>query len=274
LVIVVALGLHPNLSICEASIMKKHAGNFLFGLFGVAALALATGCSDDAPDGGGGNTGGGAGTGGGTGNELLTTDVKAMGWVGGDPMLTEDNPAGIQGAFYMYGDDGASCTLVEGNPCTADGCCIQGHTIIDSTFAAWGCGIGLSLNDSGGMPSVKSPFAGSPNVTFNFTLSGNTGNNPIRVGFTQFADTAGLVSPYKEVAAFTDGTSGNVSFATATYPTWCTGNPGCLAPPDRAPAAPSSPAKAEFAHDIQFQIPGGDRDGDFNFCITSLQVSE
>ena len=254
--------------------MKKHAGNFLFGLFGVAALALATGCSDDAPGGGGAGTGGSAGTGGGTGNELLTTQVLSEGWVGGDPMLTEDNPAGIQGALYIYGDDGLSCTLVEGNPCTADGCCLRGTTVIDSTFAAWGCGIGLSLNDSGGMPSVKSAYTGSATTKFTYTITGTTGGNELRAGFTQFADTTGLVSPYKAIPQFTAGTSGDVTFATATYPTWCSTSPDCLAPPNRTPATPGAPADPANAFDIQFQIAGGERDGAFDFCITSLQVSE
>src|SRR5690606_4835991 len=115
-----------------------------FGLVVGAFCALgAMGCDGGSEDDGGGSGTGGTsgGTGGATGEpgvELLTDDAKTDGWIGGDETTAEDDPKGIQGAIYMYGDD-ISCTVVEGNPCTAEGCCISGSTIVDDTFAAWGC---------------------------------------------------------------------------------------------------------------------------------------
>ena len=63
---------------------------------------------------------------------------------------------GLQGAFYQYGDGlqccvGSSC---QGNPCTVNGCCWSGSTVLDTTYAAWGCGLGLELNSTGGSVPV------------------------------------------------------------------------------------------------------------------------
>ena len=58
----------------------------------------------------------------------------------------------------------------------------------------------------------------------------------------------------------------STSFADAVYPTWCDTNPGCMGK-QGMPAVPAS------SFDIQFQIPGGELAGTFNFCIESLKVA-
>jgi|SoiMethySBSTD1v2_1073268.scaffolds.fasta_scaffold36323_2 hypothetical protein len=216
----------------------------------------------------GGSAGAGAagGAGGATGGVEL---VNPEGWVGEDPAIATDNPLGFQGAWYVYGDN-ASCESPEGfNPCEAGKCCLSGHTVIDKEFIKWGCGIGLSLNATGdtdaGPGGVKSAYNG-PARHFTAVISGTTGGNPVRINFTQVADTAGKVSPYREVQPLTATVTESFAVADAIYPTWCEGNPECTG----APGAAADPASS---FDIQFQIPGGEREGDFNYCIESLKAS-
>jgi hypothetical protein len=235
---------------------------------GSGAVGGAAGSSfGGTSSGAGGSVGGsaGSGAGGSSGIEL----VNREGWVGGDPASSTDNPLGLQGAWYAYGDDGKSCTIPDDfNPCTSGKCCLEGATLVDSTFAAWGCGIGLELNSSGDTdagPSVKRAFAGTAK-TFTATISGNSGGNPIRINFTQEADTSGKVSPYREVAPVTATVTETAGFADAVYPTWCDTNAGCMGKQGQAAVATSS-------YDIQFQIPGGTLAGAFSFCIDSLKVS-
>jgi hypothetical protein len=214
--------------------------------------------------GGAGGTSGASGAGGGSGVEL----VNIEGWVGGDPAVATDNPLGIQGAWYAYGDN-QSCTIPANfNPCTSGKCCLEGMTKVDSTFAAWGCGLGLELNASGDTDagaSVKRAFAGTAR-TFTAVISGTSGGNPVRINFTQEADTANKVSPYKQIAPVMATVTESTSFADAVYPTWCDTNAGCMGKQGMA-------AKPDSSFDIQFQIPGGELAGNFNFCIESLKVS-
>ena len=66
---------------------------------------------------------------------------------------------GVLGGFYIYGDqtaaypNGQSCTVPPSGTNVCDptdsgtpGVCLSGATIKDSTYSAWGCGIGLSMN--------------------------------------------------------------------------------------------------------------------------------
>jgi hypothetical protein len=190
----------------------------------------------------GGTTGGGA--------ELLDATAKTDGWIGGDPKSADDNPSGVQGAIYQYGDgdEGGPCKVAKGNPCTADGCCLDYITEVDATFAKWGCGIGIALNaDEAG---TKSPYAG-PATGFNVTYS-NSGTGAVRIGYTQAADTAGKVSP------FVDGATGAnaVPFTGVTCPSWDT--TGKCTAPGSAP------------YDLQVQIVGGEAAGTGKLCITSV----
>jgi hypothetical protein len=233
---------------------------------GDAAGPGATSGNPGGPGAGGSGSGGsgsGAGMGGGaTGVEL----VDATGWVGGDPESHDDDPLGIQGAWYGYGD-GTSCPEQEGlNPCESGKCCISGHSVVDETFTAWGCGVGLALNATGGTASVKNAFTGNA-AAFQLVIEGDTGGQPLRIGFTQAADTTGQVSPYVQILPLAAGTPATaaVSFEEAKYPGWCMGNPAC----DGLQGTPADPSKA---YDIQVQIVGGEADTDYDFCITSMQA--
>src|SRR5262245_52395945 len=173
--------------------------------------------------------------------------VEPSGWI-----CDKDTPVMIQGSWYSYGDNAntpnSGCTPATGNPCGANGCCMMGPTVLDMpAYKAWGCGIGMELSSSGGMMPTKSVYAG-PVKCFNITLTGNTGGNPVRIGFSQSATpAANAVSPYTEIPAFTSMWSGPVCFADVTCPSWAVTAGTCT-----KAAGDGTPV------DMQLQIPGGD----------------
>jgi hypothetical protein len=225
-------------------------GNGSVGTGGAGSIAGGTGVA-----------GTGTGTAGADGGAavMCSTDpnlVKATGcFVGCDPTLTTDNPDGIQGAFYTYGD-GSSCTQPLVNPpCVTNGICLSGTTVVDPTYAKWGCGIGLELNATGGTASVKQPYAGSASC-FNYVLSGSSGGNEVRIAFTQTADTTNKVSPYLSLKPFTNGASGTICTKDVTCPL-----------PQMANCAISG-----MQYDLQIQVVGGNAPGGmYNMCLTSLE---
>ena len=167
----------------------------------------------------------------------------------------------LQGSFYPYGD-GSSC--VTANPFCAPtvGCCISGTTVVDPTYAKWGCGIGLGLNTSSGAASVKSVYSG-PVQCFDITLTGSSGGNEVRIGFTQSTATAGKVSPFVSVAAFTNGWSGPVCFTDAECPDWAVTAGTC----SKAVGTSGSP------YDLQIQVSAGSTTtsvGAFNVCVSKI----
>lgn len=184
-------------------------------------------------------------------------------FVGCDPTLSTDNPQGLQGAFYTYGDGAAggppkSCSALVNPPCSDKGICLSGTTFADKDYTnGWGCGIGLSLNETGGTASVKQAYAG-PATCFNYTLTGSSGGNEVRVSFTQSANTAGQVSPYLSLKPFTNGASGTICTKDVACPTPTAGSAPCNNP------TPSTP------YDLQFQVVGGNNAGSYNMCLTSL----
>ncbi|MEO7034360.1 MAG: hypothetical protein ABI548_10725 [Polyangiaceae bacterium] len=218
------------------------------------------------PQGGTSHAGAGGGAAGGAGGvaaSTCSTDpnlIKADGcFVGCDPAVTTDNPQGIQGSFYTYGDGASatggapkSCTALTNPPCTDMGICLSGSTLADMDFATgWGCGIGLELNASAA--DVKSAYAG-PAGCFTYTLTGSSGGNEMRVGFTQAA--AGGSSPYVSIPAFTSGATGTVCMKDAT----------CHADKTCSPVSTTAPQ----AFDIQFGVVGANHAGTYNVCLTAL----
>ena len=113
------------------------------------------------------------------------------------------DPIAIQGAIYGY-TDGSSCASPQpANICSTGSCCISGTTVVDTTSAKWGCGIGMELNDTGGTTPVKSVYAGTAQC-FNIKLTGSSGGNEVRIGFSQSANSTTAVAPYVSIAAFTN----------------------------------------------------------------------
>jgi hypothetical protein len=211
-----------------------------------------------------GSTGSGtAGTGGPACVPDPTNLVRAGGWI--CDLTAADM---IQGSWYSYGDGSGAknsgCTPPMGNPCTSGSCCMMGATIVDTTYAAWGCGLGMELASSGGTTPTKTVYAG-PVKCFNITMTGNSGGNPVRISFSQSpSPAADAVSPYKEIPAFTNGWMGQVCFADVTCPSWAI-------PPMSSPAKCTKTGTDGTPVDMQIQIPGGDRAGAFNVCLSKVE---
>lgn len=118
----------------------------------------AAGSAGTAPGAAGGSTSAGAPGAGGavqlTAGENIINDTCE---VNGGPEVM-----GVMGGFYVFGDsnadhpNGQSCVVPPSGtkPCkavegvTTSAVCLSGATIKDATYAAWGCGIGLSLHSS------------------------------------------------------------------------------------------------------------------------------
>jgi hypothetical protein len=189
----------------------------------------------------------------GDGGGLCSTDpnlVNTMGcWVGCDPASALDNPQGLQGSFYMYGD-GSSCTITN-PPCTSMGVCVSGTTAVDPTYAKFGCGIGLELNSTGGTAAVKHAYTG-PTKCFKYTLNGSSGGNEVRLSFTQSADTTGKVSPYVTLPSVSGTKDGTVCLADVS----CQGQTKC--------------SLTGQVFDLQIGVAGGNKAAPYNLCLTSL----
>jgi hypothetical protein len=238
----------------------------------------ATPASTSAPAGNsggpGGSTGGGAGgstvasAGGSSGGSTASSSTApacvadTSNLVTGKALICDgDTNIQLQGSFYPYGD-GSSC--VTANPfCSPTvGCCISGTTVVDTTYAKWGCGIGLGLNTSSGAASVKGVYGG-PVKCFDITLTGSSGGNEVRIGFTQSTATAGKVSPFVSVAAFANGWSGQVCFTDAECPDWAVTAGTCA----KAVGTAGTP------YDLQIQISAGSTTasvGAFNVCVSKI----
>jgi hypothetical protein len=193
--------------------------------------------------------------------DRTTLPIDEAGWV-----ARECNDRAIQGAFYCYTDmiNPTSCPAPAEDgtrppPFRAgSGMCISGTTTVDATYAAWGAGLGLSLNDDGAPTFVKNAYnATANNVTgFNLEISGSTGNLPLRVGFTGSAAPVGA-QPFVQFPA--GATNLEVLIADALVPeSWTTDpNAGMHADPTSI-------------FDLQVQIPGGDAAAEYDFCITKV----
>jgi len=163
-------------------------------------------------------------------------------------------PIQIQGSFYGY-TDGSSCQPLK--PLCPAGCCMTGTTVVDTTYAKWGCGLGMELNNTG----TKSVYSG-PVKCFDIDLIGSSGGNEVRIGFTQSTNTTGKVSPFVSVAAFANGWSGRVCFTDAQCPTWAA-TQGCT----KAVGDRGQP------YDLQIQIAAGGTAaavGAFNVCVSKI----
>ena len=232
----------------------------------------ATGGTSSMSGAGGGSAGSGMVTCTNTDKSILPID--ATGWVD-----KSCNACGIQGAFYWYADANTTPSLMcNGVACVTNtppyqagapgpGMCISGKATGSSKD--WGAGIGLSLNDSGGMNSVKGAFdatkAACGNITgFDITLTGNTGGMPVRIGFATSQD-GSTISPFV-TGGDPNGTTltlsgvSQVVIKDAVIPAnWMSTDPS---PPD--------PSKI---YDIQIQVAADQATAGkaFDLCVTSIK---
>jgi hypothetical protein len=128
---------------------------------------------------------------------------------------------------------------------------VSGTTAVDPTYAKFGCGVGLELNSTGGTAAIKQAYTG-PTKCFNYTLTGSSGGNEVRMSFTQSADTTGKVSPYVTIPSITNGKTGTVCLADVS----CQGQAKC--------------ALTGQVFDLQIGVAGGNKAAPYNLCLTSL----
>jgi hypothetical protein len=117
--------------------------------------------------------------------------------------------------------------------------------------------LGLELHSTGGEDSVKHAFDGSA-TCFALTITGDSGGNKVRVGFTQFQDTTDRVSPYIEIHSINGTWTDTVCFADVACPTWATTEQCELTGEN---------------YDLQFQVVGGEAEGSFDLCVNSIIAS-
>lgn len=186
--------------------------------------------------------------------------VNKTGWVGCEASLSTDNPLGFQGAIYGYGD-GVSCPkTTEGAVMCADGkCCMKGKTVVDTSYKSWGCGLGLELSSTGATPPVKSAYKG-PVKCFDIEMTGDSGGNPVRIGFSQSVVKEGddKIAPFLPVSLAGSLTQ-KVCFSDVTCPAdWKLTPEQCSITGDGTP------------FDLQIQVAGGEAAADFNICVTKI----
>jgi hypothetical protein len=179
-----------------------------------------------------------------------TLPIDSGGWV-----ARECNNRNVQGAWYCYDDMVNSTSCVDGQPpydAAANGMCLSGTTTLDSTYAAWGSGIGLTLNQSG---TVSSTYDATANgvVGFRLNISGNTGGNALRVAFK--GDPAAVNAPFVQ---FPGAGTLEATIASAMVPSsW--GGPEA-----------GTRANASAIYDLQVQLVGAERASSYSFCITGV----
>lgn len=184
--------------------------------------------------------------------------INATGWLD-----RTCNDVGIQGAWYCYTDEiQASSCADQIPPFEASGMCLSGTAVEDDTYESWGGGIGLSLNDPG-EGGAKGSYDATANgvVGFRITLEGDSLGQSIRVGFNGFAEESELPSPFVEVGELEPGSpvTAEVMIADALVPeSWELENSGEGADPTTI-------------YDLQVQFPGGEVEGEYSFCITSIE---
>ncbi|MES1206518.1 MAG: hypothetical protein ABUS79_11325 [Pseudomonadota bacterium] len=204
---------------------------------------------------------GGAHTGGSTGAGPACTPNDTQ-LVNANAYFCSSASVGLQGSIYPYGD-GMSCAYSPTTPpakdfCAGGKCCLMGTTKVDTTFAAWGCGIGVEMDDD---CTTKHVYNG-PASCYQITLTGSSGGNVVRIAFTQSPTPAsGAVSPYTEIPAFTNGWSGMVCFSDVTCPGWATAAQCAKTGTNGTPV------------DLQIQVSAGSTAttvGAYNVCLTSV----
>jgi hypothetical protein len=93
-------------------------------------------------------------------------------------------PIQIEGSFYGY-TDGSSCQVLKPLCSASAGCCMSGTTVVDTTYAEMGLRPGHGTERQ---PRTKSVYSG-PVKCFDITLTGSSGGNEVRIGFTQSTNT-------------------------------------------------------------------------------------
>ena len=244
------------------------SGSSTGGSSGAGSSGASSGGSSGGADGGASSSSGATDASGdavvctNTDKSILTIDSK--GWV--DRMCNVYN---LQGAWYCFADTyGApedNCTKGTTPFSTASpgpGMCLSG-TVPASTSAY--VGMGLSLNDSGGMSPVKSAYNATMNhiIGFTVTIAGTTGGGELRIGYPGADQQTNPTDPAPFVSAAGPASGGTTDiqalFSQAVVPSsWMVPNKGATVDPTAI-------------YDIQMEIAGGTTAATYNFCVTDIK---
>ena len=204
----------------------------------------------------------------GTGGPACVSDptnlVRAGGWICD---LTQ--PYMIQGAWYGYGD-GTSCPASTPQPVHERQLLHDGQPrIVDTTYCGWGCGLGMEL--SARRAARPRPRASTPGSSkcFNITLTGSSGGNVVRIGFSQSPTPAVGRGGAVQGVSRHSRTAGRARSASPTSPAPA----GRCRRWRRRPRAPR-PARDGTPVDMQIQIAAGSTTttvGAFNVCISKVE---
>ena len=86
-------------------------------------------------------------------------------------------------------------------------------------------------------------------------LSGDSGGNAVRIGFSQFANNSGQIAPFVEIGTVTGAWTGTVCFSDVTCPSW---------------ASASMCSITGQYYDLQIQVVGGEAYSDFYLCLDAV----
>ena len=164
------------------------------------------------------------------------------------------NQYGFQGSWYCFDDGELDTTCVTDEPPWVEGkgMCLTGSTIVDDTYAAWGAGIGASLNDDDG---TKLPFdaEGAGITGFKFTITGDLGGATLKfmLPLTSRESEDGPPEYTAKVGA------NSVTFDDVVRPAWAD--------------ADQEAANAEALYELKWQIAGGEVEAEYDFCVTDVE---
>lgn len=201
-------------------------------------------------------------------DDLMTLPIGAKNdWIAS----SSGKSCGVQGAIYGYGDD-TSCEIPADGICTReeDGgpvkCCISGETVVDDTYKAWGCAIGLDLNAAAGGGDKAGYKGAAKGFEIGITVDTIAAGQEVRVAYEQ--SEADAISPF--VGGKSQASTVKVSGGKATVKVLFT-DVSC--PPSDWGKC-TAPGKAPLALQIQLSGTGTEKTkvGAFkDFCVTSIK---
>ena len=195
----------------------------------------------------------------GTGGPACVSDptnlVRTGGWI-----CDADAPYMIQGAWYGYGD-GTSCPAPTANPCTSGSCCMMGTTVVDTTYAALGLRHRHGAVVVGRHDPDQERLRG-PGEVLQHHAHRQQRRQPGPHRFLAEPDARRRTRSRRTRRSRRSRAAGRARSASPTSP----------APAGRSPPAPAPRAAGDGTPvDMQIQIPGGDRAGTFNVCISKIE---
>jgi hypothetical protein len=184
--------------------------------------------------------------------ELNTDQEPAIPMPEGGWFDSPTNYYGFKGSWYCF-DDGVqpSSCVADTAPYVDGSMCLSGTTVVDTTFAAWGAGIGVSLADDDGKKLAYDGEAAGISG-FEVTISGTLDGLTLDFQIPQTTTDSETPPEYAITAAGTK----KVDITDLVVPSWG----------ENAGESPNLDA----LYELKFQIKGGEAEGSYDFCIDSV----